>query len=330
MKKTFDLIRLCLAVVLCATGLTTPAAAGDVPTATPLPRAGPLPRVFSTYDALEDKAASIATTQKSSSDGPAASTVVSEVPTATPAPRAAPVARSYPRSFSTYDALVEYASSIATTQQTANDQLAALLVRQEETKAALAEVFDPRLRGGLLKSRTDLIDDATLNRLRTQLASDAATARELKRAGAVVAPPASWHLPLVGEDTQDFGPTPYGFEPALTYGGVFYPHFHSGTDIAAPWGTPIVAPAWGVVVFAGTMGDGAEVVVLAHESGFVSMYAHLENRVFPLPVKAGDTVQAGDHIGNVGLTGMTTGMHLHWSVWRNGELIDPLSMIGGQ
>ena len=39
-------------------------------------------------------------------------------------------------------------------------------------------------------------------------------------------------------------------------------------------------------------------------------------------------VEAGDRIGNAGLTGLTTGTHLHWSVWRNGELIDPLSMIG--
>lgn len=93
--------------------------------------------------------------------------------------------------------------------------------------------------------------------------------------------------------------------------------------------TPILAPAHGLVVFAGTMGDGAEVVAIAHDSGLVSMYAHLDNYVFPVPVKAGDTVEAGDHIGNVGLTGITTGAHLHWSVWRNGELIDPLSMIRG-
>ena len=90
-----------------------------------------------------------------------------------------------------------------------------------------------------------------------------------------------------------------------------------------------LASARGLVVFAGTMSDGAEVVVIAHDSGIVSMYAHLDNRVFPVPVKAGDTIQAGDRIGNVGLTGNTTGAHLHWSVWRNGELIDPLSMMGG-
>src|SRR5207244_5485687 len=55
--------------------------------------------------------------------------------------------------------------------------------------------------------------------------------------GATVTPAESWRLPLLGEDTQDFGPTPYYFEPAMTYRGVYFPHFHDGTDIAVPWGT---------------------------------------------------------------------------------------------
>jgi murein DD-endopeptidase MepM/ murein hydrolase activator NlpD len=331
MKGTSSLIRLGLAVALCAIGLTTPAAADDVPTATPTTRPAPLPgssRTFSPYDALKERAGSIATTQKASNDRLAAPLIASEVATATPARRAAPLARSYPRSFYTYDALIEYASEIAITQNATNERLAELTVREEAARRALARVFDPRVRGGLLRSRTDVMDDATLKELRTQLADDAVIRHQLLAAGAVVAPAASWHLPLVGENTQDFGPTPYWFEPALTYQGNYYRNFHAGTDIAAPWGTPILAPAWGVVVFAGTMGDGAEVVVIAHDGGLVSMYAHLENRVFHLPVKAGDTVQGGDRIGNVGLTGITTGTHLHWSVWRNGEPIDPLSTIG--
>jgi murein DD-endopeptidase MepM/ murein hydrolase activator NlpD len=218
---------------------------------------------------------------------------------------------------------------LATTQEAANDRLAGLTAREDANRAVLATVFDPRVRGGLLHSRTDLMDDVTIRALQSQLANDVLAARQLVADGAVVTPPAPWLLPLVGEDTQDFGPTPYSFEPALIYEGVYYRHFHTGTDIATAWGTPVLAPARGVVVFAGTMGDGAEVVVIAHDSGLVSMYAHLDNHVFPVPVKAGDAVQAGDRIGNVGLTGITTGAHLHWSVWRNGELVDPLSMIGG-
>ncbi len=252
-----------------------------------------------------------------------------DVPTPTPVPRAVPAARSYPRTFASYDALIDYADGVAATQKASDDHLAALVLRVDADTATLATILDPRVRGGLLRSRTDLMDDATFGALRKEVTNDVTSVGQLVASGAVVTAPISWRLPLLGEDTQDFGPTPYYFEPPLTYGGVYYDHFHTGTDIATAWGTPVLAPARGLVVFAGMMGDGAEVVVIAHDSGIVSMYAHLDNRVFPVPVKAGDTVQAGDRIGNVGLTGNTTGAHLHWSVWRNGELIDPLSLIGG-
>jgi murein DD-endopeptidase MepM/ murein hydrolase activator NlpD len=316
-------------------GFATPAAADGGPTASPTARPGIAPLLLPTFaplDAFIEYARGIVTTQKAANDGlvapTAASTAAPAAPTAVPA-RAAPEARSYPRTFSTYDALVEYATGIATTQEASDDRLAALTAREDANRAALATVFDPRVRGGLLQSRTDLMDDLTIRALQTQLANDVSAARQLVADGAVVTPPASWRLPLLGEDTQDFGPTPYYFEPALIHGGVYYRHFHTGTDITAPWGTPVLAPVHGVVVFAGTMGDGAEVVVIAHDSGLVSMYAHLDDHVFPVPVRAGDAVRAGDRIGNVGLTGVTTGAHLHWSVWRNGELVDPLSMIRG-
>lgn len=329
MKKRTFVLRVSIAVALCAMGFATPAAADDGPTTPVTARPGgaaSLPRTFGPLDAFIEYATSIVTTQKASSDTPLAPTAAPAIPTAAPA-RAVPQARSYPRGFSTYDALVEYATAIATTQEASNDRLAAVTAREDAARATLTTVFDPRVRGGLLQSRSDLMDDVTIQALQSQLANDVLTARQLVADGAVLTSPAPWHLPLVGEDTQDFGPTPFYFEPALTYEGVYYPHFHSGTDIAAPWGTPVLAPAPGTVVFAGTMGDGAEVVVIAHDSGLVSMYAHLDNHIFPVPVKAGDTVQAGDRIGNVGLTGITTGAHLHWSVWRNGELVDPLSMI---
>ena len=335
MKKKAFILDVLLAVALCAMGFAAPAAADDGPTAPPTPRPGVapfLPRTFAPLDAFIEYATSIFTTQKAASEGlpapTAAPTSAPLIPTAAP-PRVAPLARSYPRTFSTYDALVEYASSIATAQQASDDRLAALLVRGDAARATLTSVFEPHARGDLLQSGTDIFNDATIQTLQTELANDAVTARQLVADGAVVAPLASWSLPLLGEDTQDFGPTPYYFEPALTYGGVYYRHFHAGTDSAAAWGTPVLASATGIVVFVGTMGDGAEVVAVAHDAGLVSMYAHLDNHVFPVPVKAGDTVQAGDRIGNVGLTGITTGAHLHWSVWRNGELIDPLSIIRG-
>jgi murein DD-endopeptidase MepM/ murein hydrolase activator NlpD len=322
-KKTF-VLHVSVAMALCAMGFAAPAAADEGPTGGPAARSAPvpsLPRTFAGLDALIDHATS------GLGGGPAPA-AASPSPAVTP-PRAAAVARSYPRTFSTYDALTDYAISVAAAQQTLNDRLALLVTREEAARETLATVFDPRIRGGLLRSRDGLIDEATIQALETQVASDVIAARQLVADGAVAPRSSSWQLPLLGEDTQDFGPTSYYYEPALTYGGVYYRHFHTGTDIATAWGTPILAPAHGLVVFASTMGDGAEVVVLAHDSGLVSMYAHLDNRVLPVPVKVGDTVEAGERIGNVGLTGMTTGAHLHWSVWRNGELIDPLSMIRG-
>ena len=329
-KKTF-VLHVSIAVALCATGFAVPAAADEGPTAPPTSRPGiaPFSQASVPLGAFIEAAAAIVTTKKVATDGASASAAAStSAPAAVTAPaRAAPQARSYPRTFSTYDELVNYADSVAATQQAANDHLSALAAREDANRATLATVFDPRARGGLLQSRSDVMDDTTVRTVLTQLASDVLAERQLVADGATMAAPAPWILPLHGEDTQDFGPTPYYFEPSLVYQGVYYGHFHTGTDIATAWGTPILAPARGVVVFAGTMGDGAEVVVLAHDGGLVSMYAHLDNRVFPVPVMAGDVVQAGDRIGNVGLTGITTGAHLHWSVWRNGELVDPLSMI---
>ena len=111
------------------------------------------------------------------------------------------------------------------------------------------------------------------------------------------------------------------------YDGTAYAHFHEGVDIAGEWAAPVVAPARGRVVFVGQMSDGAEIVVLAHDGGVVTLYAHLDASASPPPVQAGDEVAAGQRIGTVGLTGITTGEHLHWAAWRDGQLIDPLSLL---
>ena len=137
----------------------------------------------------------------------------------------------------------------------------------------------------------------------------------------------AWVIPVQGELTQEFGPTPFWFEPARTYRGVYYANFHEGIDIATAMYSPVVAAAPGRVVWVGHLPDGAMVVLIAHTGGLVSLYAHLDDRIAPPRVKAGDEVQQGQIIGAIGMTGMTTGPHVHFVVWRDGELIDPLSLI---
>ena len=137
----------------------------------------------------------------------------------------------------------------------------------------------------------------------------------------------AWSLPVPGPITQPFGPTALAIEPALAYRGRFFSHFHDAIDIAAPLGAPVTAAADGQVTFVGHLPDGAEVVLIAHGGGFVSIYAHLDDTFARPPVRAGQTVTRGDVIGFVGLTGVSTGAHLHFGVRMNGEPVDPLAVI---
>jgi len=101
---------------------------------------------------------------------------------------------------------------------------------------------------------------------------------------------------------------------------------HSGMDIAAPTGTPVLAPAAGVVTFAAPdlyLTGGT--VLLDHGHGVSSNFLHLSR----LDVAVGDRVEQGGVIGAVGATGRATGPHLHWGMSWFGVRIDPLLVLEG-
>ncbi len=102
---------------------------------------------------------------------------------------------------------------------------------------------------------------------------------------------------------------------------------HTGVDLAAPAGTPILAAAAGTVAAATSEYDGEParglVVVLDHGQGYMTYYGHLES----IDVPVGDPVDAGATIGLVGSTGLSTGPHVHFEIWAGGESVNPLDYI---
>ncbi len=108
------------------------------------------------------------------------------------------------------------------------------------------------------------------------------------------------------------------FHPVLQVGRP-----HHGVDFAAPQGTPVRAAGDGVVVSAGWEGDYGNQVEIRHENGWSTMYAHLKG--FAPGIKPGRPVRQGEVIGWVGQTGLATGPHLHFALFRYGQYQDPLT-----
>lgn len=97
---------------------------------------------------------------------------------------------------------------------------------------------------------------------------------------------------------------------------------HKGIDLAAPNGAPIYAPIDGRVVMAGRNRGYGNFIKLNHAAGVSSGYGHLSR----IAVRPGQSVARGQVIGYVGSTGLSTGPHLHWEVWKNGQNVNPRSI----
>lgn len=98
---------------------------------------------------------------------------------------------------------------------------------------------------------------------------------------------------------------------------------HTGIDIAVPKGTPNKASDGGIVIFADWNGNYGKLVIIDHENGFTTYYAHNDT----INVKKGQRVAKGDVIGTAGTTGRVTGPHLHFEVRKNGVPVNPLNYM---
>lgn len=99
--------------------------------------------------------------------------------------------------------------------------------------------------------------------------------------------------------------------------------FHPGLDISSPQGEPVLAPANGTVSFASASGNYGNLLVIDHGFGIVTKFGHLSR----FAARAGQTIRRGDVLGFVGTTGRSTSPHLHYEIWMNGQLTNPLRLL---
>lgn len=118
----------------------------------------------------------------------------------------------------------------------------------------------------------------------------------------------------------EFSRVTSGFNPKRFHPVLKQRRPHNGTDFGAPTGTPVRTVADGVVLEAGMAGGHGNFVKIRHDETYTTSYSHL-SRVF---VRTGQRVNQGDHIGAVGTTGLSTGPHLHYQMWKNGQFVDAM------
>lgn len=121
-------------------------------------------------------------------------------------------------------------------------------------------------------------------------------------------------------------PAPSGTANTSSYGWRTHPvygtrKFHKGLDISAPGGSPVLAAASGTVSKSYYSSSYGNYIVISHGGGLMTGYAHMSSRM----VSAGERVSAGQQIGKVGSTGISTGNHLHFEVYVNGSTTNPMN-----
>ncbi|WP_216634574.1 M23 family metallopeptidase [Gloeomargarita lithophora] len=126
------------------------------------------------------------------------------------------------------------------------------------------------------------------------------------------------------------GPVTTIFGVRRYYNGEFAEdYYHRGIDYGGALGSPVVAPAGGQVALVGLVAQGfrlhGNTVGLDHGQGVTSIFLHLSR----VDVREGEMVKAGQVIGAVGATGISTGPHLHWGLYVHGQSIDPVPWLQG-
>jgi murein DD-endopeptidase MepM/ murein hydrolase activator NlpD len=202
-------------------------------------------------------------------------------------------------------------AAVDPTSSRAMDKLPTI-VKSRAMGGVSGNAFAPVLKGGLGSPDTVLgVLSDLLGVIGTRLDSVRDTVE--RRRALAVATPSIW--PVAGWLTSSYGSRTDPFTRGKD--------FHPGLDISAEYGVPVLATGDATVTAAGPNGAYGNMVTLDHGFGILTKYGHLSR----IAVMADQRVKRGDVIGYVGSTGRSTGSHLHYEVWMNGRLTDPMTLL---
>jgi len=223
----------------------------------------------------------------------------------------------------TYHAVGLYVTNQKTNQKYARmsrqfQEITSTISSLKKSESEFKRIFSGGSRKKVLDAMDTPRDDGSINieELKLQVAESMASVKEIREYMAKaheVYRSTPQGVPVNGRFSSGFG-----MRMHPRYGREL---FHSGIDLAAQQGTPVHATADGIISFSGWGKGSGNVVVIEHSRGFSTVYAHNTKNLS----RVGQTVQRGDEIATTGSTGVTTGPHVHYEIWKNGECVNPVS-----
>ncbi len=200
------------------------------------------------------------------------------------------------------------------------NEMESTMASLKQSESQFRKLFSLGSRKEVLKNVDNSSEDGSIDveALKKEITSSMNAVEEIKKylakeQNVFLTSPSGWPAP--GKISSGFG-----MREHPKYGGR---KLHTGIDITMPKGTPLHATADGMVSFADRSGGNGNIVVIEHGHGLTTVYAHTSKNC----VKPGQAVKRGDIIAYSGSTGISTGPHLHYEVWRDGQSINPAPFL---
>lgn len=226
------------------------------------------------------------------------------------------------------DEVSELKSNLETEKKELNGMKTSLVIKKQNQVAKSQELETATQKKEALVAQINAEQDALYDILEDLEAESKALNSEIQRLQAEAAAKAAKNGTTTKAPGTYLWPCPSSKKITSTYGYRTHPvtgakKLHSGMDIGASYGSAVVAAAGGTVIMSKYYGGYGNCIIIDHGGGVATLYGHMSSLI----AKNGQTVTAGQQIGKVGSTGVSTGNHLHFEVRINGSTVNPASYV---